>query len=102
MARWVTACHATSLRAPSKKKSLTRYALPPAQGGAYVAGYWSPIEDCKETFNIENGSNEKAVPAARSATSLSAAKADGTTPADPPRPRTTPPGKPGGMVPVAC
>ena len=78
MARWVTACHATSLRAPSKKKSLTRYALPPAQGGAYVAGYWSPIEDCKETFNIENGSNEKAVPAARSATSLSAAKADGT------------------------
>ena len=32
----------------------------------------------------------------------SAAKADGTTPADPPRPRGAPTGKPGGMVPVAC
>merc|ERR1719421_2125406 len=39
-------------------------------GGAYVGGYWSPIEDCKQTFNIEGASNEKvpATPCPRSRT----------------------------------
>ena len=48
------------------------------EGGAYVGGYWVPLEDCPKHFNIEGGSNEKAKPAIRSATAHSAAKADGT------------------------
>merc|ERR1719352_639682 len=48
------------------------------EGGAYVGGYWVPLEQCSEKFNIEGGSNEAATPAARSATAHSAAKADGT------------------------
>ena len=49
-------------------------------GGAYVGGYWSPIEECKETFNMEGGSNEKvpATPCPRSRTRHSAAKPDGS------------------------
>merc|ERR1719174_2338224 len=49
-------------------------------GGAYVGGYWSPIEECKETFNMEGGSNEKvpATPCPRSITRHSAAKEDGS------------------------
>merc|ERR1719440_1536027 len=48
------------------------------EGGAYVGGYWVPLEDCPSKFNIQGGSNEKAQPAVRSATAHSAAKADGT------------------------
>merc|ERR1719247_2753764 len=49
-------------------------------GGAYVGGYWSPIEECKETFNMEGGSNEKvpATPCPRSRTRHSAANPDGS------------------------
>merc|ERR1719224_401628 len=49
-------------------------------GGAYVGGYWSPIEDCKETFNMEGGSNEMvpATPCPRSRTRHSAANPDGS------------------------
>ena len=48
------------------------------EGGVYVGGYWKTLEECKSEFNIAGGSNEKAVPAIRSATALSAAKEDGT------------------------
>ena len=48
------------------------------EGGAYVGGYWVPIENCPEHFNIQGGSQETATPAVRSGTSHSAAKADGT------------------------
>lgn len=47
-------------------------------GGAYVGGYWVPLEQCPEKFNIKGGSDESAIPAARSRTANSAAKADGT------------------------
>ena len=48
------------------------------EGGAYVGGYWVPIEDCPDHFNVRGGSHEVAQPAVRSATSHSAAKPDGT------------------------
>eukprot|EP00287_Rhodomonas_sp_CCMP768_P032020 CAMPEP_0202853424 /NCGR_PEP_ID=MMETSP1389-20130828/90475_1 /ASSEMBLY_ACC=CAM_ASM_000865 /TAXON_ID=302021 /ORGANISM="Rhodomonas sp., Strain CCMP768" /LENGTH=710 /DNA_ID=CAMNT_0049531973 /DNA_START=39 /DNA_END=2172 /DNA_ORIENTATION=+ len=50
------------------------------EGGAYVAGYWVPYDDCAEQFNIKGGSGEKvpAGPCPRSRTRHSAAKADGT------------------------
>lgn len=52
-------------------------------GGAYVAGYWVPLEEAPEKFNIQGGSNERRDPyhpkaASRSITSHSAAKSDGT------------------------
>ena len=47
-------------------------------GGAYVGGYWVPLEQCSKKFNIKGGSDESAVPAVRSRTAHSAAKADGT------------------------
>merc|ERR1719261_646641 len=49
-------------------------------GGAYVGGYWSPIEECKETFNMAGGSNETvpATPCPRSRTRHSAANPDGS------------------------
>jgi L-2-hydroxyglutarate oxidase LhgO len=47
------------------------------EGGAYVGGYWVPIEESHK-INIEGGSNEGAQPAVRSATSHTSAKADGT------------------------
>jgi len=48
------------------------------EGGAYVGGYWVPLEQCSEKFNIKGGSDEAATPAGRSSTAHSAAKADGT------------------------
>jgi len=48
------------------------------EGGAYVGGYWVPLEDCPVQFNIAGGSNEQAVRAERSRTGHSAAKLDGT------------------------
>jgi len=48
------------------------------ENGAFVAGYWVPIEECPDKFNVPGGSNEKAAVALRSRTRHSAAKADGT------------------------
>jgi len=50
------------------------------EGGAYVAGYWVPLEECGEKFNIDGGSNKRTEETAcpRSATRHSAAKEDGT------------------------
>jgi L-2-hydroxyglutarate oxidase LhgO len=50
------------------------------EGGAYVAGYWVPLKECGEKFNIKGGSNERTspTPCPRSTTRHSAAKADGT------------------------
>ena len=50
------------------------------EGGAYVAGYWVPYDNCDEHFNIQGGSNEKVdpVPCPRSRTRHSAAKEDGS------------------------
>ena len=50
------------------------------EGGAYVGGYWVPLSECDNKFNIKGGSNEKtaATPCPRSITRHSAAKPDGT------------------------
>ena len=50
------------------------------EGGAYVAGYWVPYDNCDEHFNIKGGSNEKVdpLPCPRSRTRHSAAKEDGS------------------------
>ena len=51
------------------------------EGGAFVAGYWVPIAECADKFNIEGGSNENShadTPCPRSRTRHSAAKDDGT------------------------
>jgi len=50
------------------------------EGGAYVAGYWVPYDNCDEHFNIKGGSNELVPdePCPRSRTRHSAAKADGS------------------------
>jgi glycerol-3-phosphate dehydrogenase len=50
------------------------------EGGAYVGGYWVPLADCPDKFNVEGGSNERtaSTPCPRSSTRHSAAKADGT------------------------
>ena len=49
------------------------------EGGAYVGGYWVPLEQCAEKFNIAGGSNEarEQVPCPRSRTRHSAAKPNG-------------------------
>ena len=46
------------------------------EGGAYVAGYWVPYDNCDEHFNIKGGSNENVPPepCPRSRTRHSAAK----------------------------
>ena len=48
--------------------------------GAYVGGYWVPLEDCAEQFNIKGGSGEQTAktPCPRSITRHSAAKTDGS------------------------
>ena len=48
------------------------------EGGAYVGGYWVPLNECKTKFNIAGGSGAStpATPCPRSTTRHSAAKAD--------------------------
>uniref|UniRef100_A0A7S0LDJ3 FAD dependent oxidoreductase domain-containing protein n=1 Tax=Coccolithus braarudii TaxID=221442 RepID=A0A7S0LDJ3_9EUKA len=50
------------------------------EGGAYVGGYWVPMDECADKFNIKGGSNEKTarIPCPRSSTRHSAAKPDGS------------------------
>jgi len=50
------------------------------EGGAYVAGYWVPYDECANAFNIKGGSNENTqrTPCPRSRTRHSAAKDDGS------------------------
>ena len=52
------------------------------EGGAYVAGYWVPYDNCDEHFNIKGGSNELVPdePCPRSRTRHSAAKVPASTP----------------------
>ena len=49
-------------------------------GGAYVGGFWVPLEDCDKKFNIPDGSNENVekTPCPRSRTRHTAAKPDGS------------------------
>jgi L-2-hydroxyglutarate oxidase LhgO len=49
------------------------------EGGAYVGGYWVPLEDCPNQFNIKGASGERteATPCPRSRTRHTSAKADG-------------------------
>ena len=66
---------ASSLHAPTGARAVAQVH---GDGGAYVGGYWVPLEQCSKKFNIKGGSDESAVPAVRSRTAHSAAKADGT------------------------
>lgn len=49
-------------------------------GGAYVGGFWVPLEECDKKFNIPDGSNENVekTPCPRSRTRHTAAKPDGS------------------------
>jgi hypothetical protein len=49
-------------------------------GGAYVGGYWVPLDECDKKFNILGGSNENVekTPCPRSRTRHTAAKSDGS------------------------
>mmetsp|Transcript_5336 Transcript_5336/g.8942 ORF Transcript_5336/g.8942 Transcript_5336/m.8942 type:complete len:716 (-) Transcript_5336:482-2629(-) len=48
------------------------------ENGAYVAGYWVPLENCPKHFNIAHGSHVKGIRARRSMTGRSAAHPDGS------------------------
>jgi glycerol-3-phosphate dehydrogenase len=72
--------HVSQLRAAATCMSGITQGNVHGEGGAYVAGYWVPMDECADKFNIAGGSNERVASSTcpRSRTRHSAVKDDGT------------------------